>query len=54
MGEQTGPQVTYYTNGAVEETVDFLKGKPHGVWKCFDENGDLIETRVYENGEVVN
>ena len=52
-GKQNGPQVTYYTNGVVEETVEFANGQPHGVWKCHDELGELIETRLYEYGKIV-
>jgi antitoxin component YwqK of YwqJK toxin-antitoxin module len=53
-GEQNGPQVTYYENGGVEETVDFLNGQPNGIWNCFEDSGELIETRIYESGVIID
>ena len=44
---------TYQSNGLPKETGAYVDGKKHGPWRTYDEEGDVIDEVIYENGRVV-
>ena len=44
---------TFYENGQLRDRVNFKDGKEDGPWECFDEDGNLIKTEEYEDGELI-
>lgn len=43
--------VAYFENGQVRETGAYLSNVPHGEYRQFDANGELISAGNYVNGE---
>ncbi len=49
---QDGKVISYYEDGkTIKYERNFKKLELHGVWKVYDENGNLIEEDNYINGE---
>lgn len=43
--------VSYYEDGAIKETGSYLNNLPHGEYKKFDRNGDLLTGGQYVRGQ---
>ena len=43
-----------YDNGQLEWGANYKDGKLDGLFEWFDENGNLIKTKEYKNGERIN
>ena len=46
-------QHEYYPNGRVKREASFRGGKREGTWREFDEEGNVINSQVYQNGRLV-
>jgi hypothetical protein len=42
-----------YPSGQVKETGMLIKGRKNGIWKSFDENGNLLSAAYYYKNEKV-
>ena len=40
---------TYYSNGKVKEEVPIKRGKLNGIGILYDEDGNIVEKRIYKN-----
>ncbi|VAW12878.1 hypothetical protein MNBD_BACTEROID01-6 [hydrothermal vent metagenome] len=45
---------SYFPNGRVEMEAFYKKGQRHGDWAYFDQEGNLLYTLKYANGELLN
>ena len=52
-GELNGKSVSYYVTGKRNYEANFKNGIPDGTWYYYDENGDLYNTQIFENGKLV-
>ncbi|NND94442.1 MAG: toxin-antitoxin system YwqK family antitoxin [Flavobacteriales bacterium] len=43
----------YYSNGVVKSSGSYKEGKKHGVHRDYDEEGNIIASRIYEYGKEV-
>ncbi len=43
-----------FTNGVLELTEEYKDGVEHGVTRIYDENGEVTEEKVYENGVLIS
>lgn len=50
-GERIGEWKSFYSNGQLEWEGYFQTGKKHGVFKYYDEKGEVEEIRKYDNGK---
>ena len=48
-----GPYVLYFENGQLRETGTYEKSKLQGQTIFWDEEGNFIQSRIYENGELL-
>ena len=46
-------QHEYYPNGKVKREASFRDGKREGVWREFDEKGNVINSQTYKKGALV-
>ena len=46
-------QHEYYPNGKVRREASFRDGRREGVWRDFDEDGNVIKSQTYKNGVLV-
>lgn len=46
--EEVQEQVQYYANGKIQSKGGFLKGKPVGVHRTYDETGKVVSSTVYD------
>lgn len=46
-----GPAKSYYPSGALKEEGSFAKGQKVGVWKTYNEDGDVVSTENYSAPE---
>ena len=46
-------QHEYYPNGKVKREASFRDGKREGVWREFDEKGNVINSQTYQKGVLV-
>ena len=46
-------QHEYYPNGKVKREASFRDGKREGVWREFDEEGNVINSQTYKKGALV-
>ena len=46
-------QHEYYPNGKVRREASFRDGKREGVWRDFDEDGNVIKSQTYKKGVLV-
>ena len=44
---------TFHKNGQLKYRGNFNNGKPDGLWETFDSIGNLMETKEYKDGELV-
>ena len=44
---------SYYSNNAVELEGNYLKGKQDGVWDKWDSSGNIIDSLLYDNGQII-
>jgi len=51
-GFKDGSFTEYYENGKEKMTGKFNLDKRDGNWRLYDEDGDLVMRRTYDNGEV--
>jgi hypothetical protein len=51
-GFKDGSFTEYYENGKEKMTGKFRRDKRDGNWRLYNEDGDLIMRRTYDNGEV--
>ena len=47
-------QHEYYPNGKVKREASFRDGKREGVWRDFDEEGNVINSQTYHKGGLVS
>ncbi|WP_339007525.1 hypothetical protein [Fusobacterium animalis] len=40
---------TYYSSGKIKEEVPIKRGKLNGIGILYDENGNIVEKRIYKN-----
>ena len=46
-------QHEYYPNGKVKREASFRDGKREGVWRDFDEEGNVLSSQTYQKGVLV-
>ena len=46
-------QHEYYPNGKVKREASFRDGKKEGVWREFDENGNVINSQTYKKDVMI-
>ena len=51
-GFKDGSFTEYYENGKEKMTGKFNRDKRDGNWKLYNEDGDLVMRRTYDNGEI--
>ena len=34
----------------VKEEQEYIEGLPHGIWKIYSQNGDILREEIYQNG----
>lgn len=44
----------YYNNGQIKTEITFRNGKPEGIRRDFDEDGNVVKSCVYRNGVLVS
>ena len=49
---QTDVDYSYYSNGQLEFSAEYLNGKLDGLSKHWSENGNLISESQYSNGQL--
>lgn len=47
-----GPFITYFANGNKYQEVNFVDDEPYGPYAEYEENGLIIETGIYIDGQV--
>jgi antitoxin component YwqK of YwqJK toxin-antitoxin module len=47
-----GPYFYYYEGGKLKISGNFKNDKKDGIWKYYDENGKMIKSETYLNGEL--
>lgn len=47
-------QHEYYPNGKVKREASFRDGKREGIWREFDEEGNVIKSQTYSKGGLIN
>lgn len=45
-----GEVIHYYPDGTKKASVQYKKGKANGITVVYDEDGEVIEKSIYENG----
>lgn len=45
---------THFSNGRFACIGDYKSGKPHGLWKYYDLNGNIVEYGYYNEGLKIN
>jgi len=46
-------EVCYYRSGSIESIKTFFKGKQHGTWYTYSEEGYLSEITIYKKGRYI-
>ena len=46
-------QHEYYPNGRIKREASFRNGRREGTWREFDENGNVINSQIYQKGRLV-
>jgi hypothetical protein len=44
---------SFYANNSLENIGDYSQGKQNGLWKRWNEYGNLVDSSLYENGNAV-
>lgn len=47
-------QHEYHPNGQVKREVSFRDGKREGIWREFDENGNVLRSQTYKKGALLS
>ena len=47
-------QHEYYPSGKVKREASFRDGKREGIWREFDEEGNVIKSQTYNKGGLIN
>lgn len=50
----TGKNFIKYDNGIVKEKSNFKKGKKHGKWVWYTQNGKRIKNEIWEEGALIS
>ena len=53
LEELVGKEYTYYENGQVMWEASYVDGKLVGKWIHYDEDGNIADEDIYENGVCV-
>ncbi len=43
----------YYSNGTIKREATFRAGVAEGLWREYDQNGNVVSSTVYNNGKTV-
>lgn len=54
MGVPVGEYVKYYSNGTVAYKGSYVNGVKDGDWNIYNDKNELLITKKYQNGELVN
>lgn len=49
-GTINGPVKYYYENGNLRSAGEYKNDKPHGLWREYDEKGNISSEKHYDNG----
>ena len=52
-GKKNGEWLFYYENGQLYFRHQRYKGKRHGIFEKYNEDGSVIKIEHYENGELI-
>jgi len=52
-GKINGPVKYYYENGDLRADGEYRNDKPHGIWRDYDEQGNITRERYFENGKEI-
>ena len=52
-GHKQGPAKLYYPNGVLQEEGDYCADNKCGEWKIYSDEGDLLDTEVYDEQEEI-
>lgn len=52
-GEIDGPVKYYYEDGSLRAEGEYKNDKPHGIWRDYDEQGNITSERHFENGKEI-
>ena len=47
-GKREGKGKIYHENGKVNVENEYRDGKPYGIWKYYDEDGNLVDVKEYK------
>ena len=47
-------KMEFHENGVIKSVGNTVKGRANGLWRYFNNEGELIKEVVYENGQQVN
>lgn len=53
QGRKQGPWKTFYADGDLKTSGNYLDGKKNGIFKEYDRDGNLLNIEKYDNGEKV-
>ena len=51
-GDRHGLSERFYPNGNINERINYLNNEKHGEATFYDENGKLVLTEYYTNGDI--
>ena len=54
MGSLDGMHKIFHGNGKVQKEVEYRNGAQHGIFRYYDEEGNVTLDYVYENGKKVS
>lgn len=52
-GKLHGTLLSYYPDGTIRVKAQFKKGSKEGVWKYFNQNGDITHRIVYQDNKRI-
>ena len=52
-GEREGLWELFYSNGNIHWRTSFKDDKIDGTEKFYDEQGNIVETRLWKNGKLI-
>jgi uncharacterized protein len=56
VGQWVGKLLEWHENGVLKREFyfnEYIPNQPEGIWKWWDENGNLIKEEKYKNGELI-
>lgn len=51
-GLKNSDEIYYHTNGVINTVTPFIDGVANGVYKAYNTKGEIIEERIFLNGEL--